>query len=153
MGDECPLRDVVRQLCDNWKPRVKRGDADYLSIEFAVEDFHEAQRKLNGQTDCSCGGVGWVSVPCAEVYNRTLRDRDIENDTRAPQGGKPSLSLISDKRRLANRRYRDSPVLPAIPLTGIRRRLANRGYRDSPVLLRLQEEIREANRRHQARQP
>jgi len=38
------------------------------------------------------------------------------------------------------------------PLTGIRRRLANRRYRDSPVLLRLLEEIREANRRHQARQ-
>merc|ERR1711964_217504 len=38
------------------------------------------------------------------------------------------------------------------PLVG-RRRLANRRYRDSPVLLRLLEEIREANRRHQARQP
>jgi len=33
-----------------------------------------------------------------------------------------------------------------------RRRLANRHYSDSPVLLRLLEEIREANRRHQARE-
>merc|ERR1711964_497891 len=81
---------------------------------------------------------GFYELPLVEV-----RDEYKDASPVSKRGKRLGFS-----RRLANRRYRDSPV----PLTGIRRRLANRRYRDSPVLLRLLEEIREANRRHQARE-